>query len=533
MSKVMIYDTTLRDGSQAEGVSLSVEDKLRIAQKLDELGIDYIEGGWPSSNPKDMLFFKRIKGYHLNHAKIVAFASTRNPRHPIEKDPNIQGLLEAETQAVTIFGKSWDLHVTDALGIPLEQNLDIIRESVQYLKKHSPEVIYDAEHFFDGYKRNPDYALKTLMAAEEGGADCLVLCDTNGGTMPFEVEAFISEIQDKIRTPMGIHTHNDAEVAVANSLIAVKMGIRHVQGTINGYGERCGNANLCSIIPNLQIKMGLECISAEQLRQLRETSRFVSELANLKHWGHQPYVGDSAFAHKGGIHVSAIRKNKLTYEHIDPELVGNHQRILISELSGRSNVLSKAAEYHIDLSGDRPELKHLVKDLKKLEHQGFQFEGAEASFELLMRKALGTYSPFFDLVGFRVIVERREGDEQTRSEATIKVKVRGIIEHTASDGNGPVNALDNALRKALEEFYPDLKEVNLIDYKVRILEGKEGTGARTRVLIESADSENKWGTVGVSDNIIEASWQALVDSIEYKLLKDEDLASEEDDSGSS
>jgi 2-isopropylmalate synthase len=522
----MIYDTTLRDGAQSEGVSLSVEDKLRIAQKLDELGVDYIEGGWPTSNPKDMLFFKKIKDYRLSYAKIAAFSSTRNPKYSIEKDPNIQGLLEAETNVVTIFGKSWDLHVTDALGISLEQNLEIINESVSYLKEHASEVIYDAEHFFDGYKKNPEYALKALMAAEKAEADCLVLCDTNGGTMPFDLERIIYDVQSKVKTPLGIHTHNDSEVAVANSVLAVKMGIRHVQGTINGYGERCGNANLCSIIPNIKLKMGLECISSEQLKQLRETSRFVSEIANLKHWGHQPFVGDSAFAHKGGIHVSAIRKNKLTYEHIDPELVGNQQRILISELSGRSNILSKAAEYQIDLTAERPEVKNLVKDLKELEHEGFQFEGAEASFELLMRKALGTYSKFFDLVGFRVIVERREGDVQTRSEATIKVKVRGIIEHTASDGNGPVNALDNALRKALEEFYPDLKEVNLIDYKVRILEGKEGTGARTRVLIESADSDNKWGTVGVSDNIIEASWQALVDSIEYKLLKDEDLANQ-------
>jgi len=527
--KVLIYDTTLRDGTQAEGVSLSVEDKLRIAQKLDEMGIDYIEGGWPTSNPKDMLFFKKAKDCAFAHAKIASFASTRNPKHSIDKDPNIQGLLEAETQVVTIFGKSWDLHVTDALGIPLEKNLDIIRESVSYLKARIPEVIYDAEHFFDGFRKNPEYAMKSLLAAEEGGADCLVLCDTNGGTMPFDIERTIAEVRKQVRTPLGIHTHNDSETAVANSILAVRMGIRHVQGTINGYGERCGNANLCSIIPDIQLKMGLTCISPEQLRQLRETSRFVSEIANLKHWGHQPFVGDSAFAHKGGIHVSAIRKNKLTYEHIDPELVGNHQRILVSELSGRSNVLSKAAEYHINLAADRPEVQGLLRELKELENEGFQFEGAEASFELLMRKALGTYSPYFDLVGFRVIVERREGDEQTRSEATIKVKVKGIEEHTAADGNGPVNALDNALRKALEEFFPDLREVNLIDYEVRILEGREGTGARTRVLIESADADNKWGTVGVSDNIIEASWQALVDSIEYKLLKDEDLAGQAND----
>jgi len=526
MSKVLIYDTTLRDGAQAEGVSFSIEDKLRIAIKLDELGVDYIEGGWPASNPKDMLFFKKIGDYKPAHAKIAAFGSTRNPKCDIDKDPNIKGLIDAETEVVTIFGKSWDLHVTDALNISLEKNLDLIMETLEYLKARVSIVIYDAEHFFDGYKKNPEYALNTLLAAERGGADCLVLCDTNGGTMPFEVEKIICDIQGKVNAPLGIHTHNDSESAVANTIVAVKMGIRHVQGTINGYGERCGNANLCSIIPNLQLKMGLECISPKQLRSLRETSRYVSEIANLKHWEHQPYVGDSAFAHKGGIHVSAIRKNKLTYEHIDPELVGNHQRILISELSGRSNILAKASEYHIDLSRERPELQGLVKDLKDLENQGFQFEGAEGSFELLMRKALGTYNKFFDLIGFRVIVEKREGDMQTRSEATIKVMVKDMIEHTAADGNGPVNALDNALRKALEEFYPDLKSVNLIDYKVRILEGKAGTGARTRVLIESSDDENKWGTVGVSDNIIEASYQALVDSIEYKLLKDEDLANQ-------
>lgn len=523
--KVIIYDTTLRDGAQTEGVSFSLEDKVRIALKLDELGVDYIEGGWPASNPKDMLFFKKIKDYKLAHAQISAFGSTCNPRRGIDEDLNIKGLLEAETPVVTIFGKSWDLHVRDALGIELKQNLDLITQSVAYLKARIPLIIYDAEHFFDGYKKNPVYALETLLAAQEGGTDCIVLCDTNGGTMPYEIEEIISIVQGKVEIPLGIHTHNDSEFAVANSIIALRMGIRHVQGTINGYGERCGNANLCSIIPNAQIKMGLKCISPDQLKKLRETSRFVSEIANLKHWEHQPYVGDSAFAHKGGIHVSAILKNKLTYEHIDPEKVGNHQRILISELSGRSNVLAKAAEFNIDLTADRPEIKRVVHELKELEHEGFQFEGAEGSFELLMRKALGTYNKFFDLVGFRVIVEKREGDIQTRSEATIKVKVKGIIEHTASDGNGPVNALDNALRKALEEFYPDLKSVNLIDYKVRILEGKAGTAAKTRVLIESADDGNKWGTVGVSDNIIEASWQALVDSIEFKLLKDMDITS--------
>ncbi|MFH0926729.1 MAG: citramalate synthase [bacterium] len=519
---VTIYDTTLRDGSQAEGISLSVDDKIMIAQKLDELGIHYIEGGWPGSNLKDATFFSRAKNIKFKTARLAAFGSTHRPKLKVGDDPNLRALIEANTPCITIFGKSWDLHVTDALKIPLEHNLEIINNSLKYLRSKVDTLFYDAEHFFDGYKANPDYAFKTLKAAEDAKADCLILCDTNGGTMPHEIEKIIEVVKKNISTPLGIHTHNDSEMAVANSIAAIRLGIRHVQGTINGYGERCGNANLCSIIPNVKLKLGLDCIPDEQIKLLRKVSRYVSEIANLKHWGHQPYVGDSAFAHKGGIHVSAVQKNNRTYEHIDPELVGNHQRILVSELSGQSNILQKAKEYNINLNRETPEVKKLLEELKQLEHQGFQFEGAEGSFELLMKRHLGLYTPYFDLVGFRVIIEKREHDQGSISEATIKVRVNNIIEHTAANGNGPVNALDNALRKALEEFYPTLKDVELIDYKVRILEEQGGTGAKTRVLIESTDHEKNWGTVGVSDNIIEASWQALVDGIEYKLLKDEE-----------
>lgn len=520
---VEIYDTTLRDGSQTEGISFSLEDKLRIAQKLDEFGIKYIEGGWPGSNPKDALFFKRIKDIRMHQAKITAFGSTKNPKNKIEDDPNVKTLLAANTPIITIFGKSWDLHVTSALSITLEENLDLIFETISYLKKNIDTIFYDAEHFFDGYKENKEYAIKTILTAQEAGADAIILCDTNGGSMPNEIHKIINLVKEKTKIPLGIHAHNDGDLAVANSITAVNDGIIQVQGTINGYGERCGNANLISIIPNLKLKMKIDCIPDDKIVKLRELSRFVSELANLQHSSHQPFVGDSAFAHKGGIHVSAIRKNPRTYEHINPTLVGNRQRILVSELSGRSNIIAKAAEYNLDLTSNKPEVKELVDLLKKLEHQGFQFEGAEGSFELLMKKSLGIHRTFFDLVGFRVIIERRESDEYAQCEATIKVKVGDIIEHTAADGDGPVNALDNALRKALEKFYPKLKEVELIDFKVRILEGIHGTAARTRVLIESGDKENKWGTVGVSDNIIEASWQALVDSIEYKLLKEESL----------
>ena len=516
---VKLYDTTLRDGTQAEDISFSVEDKTRIVERLDELGIQYIEGGWPGSNPKDMQFFKKIRHIPLRNAKIVAFGSTARVGTLPENDRNIKALLYSHTSAVTIVGKSSDLHVRDALRISLEENLETIHNTLKFLKSNVPEVFYDAEHFFDGYKANPNYALKTLQSAVDAGVDCIVLCDTNGGTMPFEIEKIIKEVRKKITTPLGIHTHNDSEMAVANSIIAVQSGVEQVHGTINGHGERCGNANLCSVIPNLKLKLNMDCISDEQMIKLREVSRFVNELANLRPDKHQAFVGDSAFAHKGGIHVSAVKRNAETYEHIRPELVGNKQRILISDLSGKSNIVAKAAEFNIDLRDNNPITLEILQNMKELESQGYQFEGAEASFEVLIKKALGTKKKYFDLIGFRVIDEKGEEDSPPQSEATIMVKVGDKIEHTAAVGNGPVNALDNALRKALEKFYPELKEMELIDYKVRVLSAGEGTGARVRVLIESGDKEDRWGTVGVSHNIIEASWQALVDSIDYKLLK--------------
>lgn len=518
MTKVRIYDTTLRDGAQAEGISFSLDDKVRIAQRLDELGIHYIEGGWPGSNPKDIKFFQRMKRMRLKNAKLTAFGSTRRAKYPAEEDPNIRALLKSGTKVVCIFGKSWDLHVRIALGVSLEKNLELIEDSVSYLKKKKKEVIYDAEHFFDGYKDDPSYAFKTLEAAQRAGADWIVLCDTNGGTLPFELSKIMREVRKKIKVPLGIHAHNDSGLAVANTLTAVQEGALQVQGTINGLGERCGNVNLCSVIPNLQIKMGMECIKKKQLARLTEVSRYVAELANLPHDERQPFVGNSSFAHKGGIHVSAVKKDPRTYEHILPELVGNHRRILVSELAGRSNILYKAKEYGLDLEKKTPQTVKVLKDLKRLEDEGYQFEGAEGSFELLMKKALGKYKSLFDLEGFRVTVEKRK-DGTLNCEATIKVKVEGIEEHTAAEGNGPINALDNALRKALEEFYPSLKNVRLTDYKVRVLDVKAGTAAPVRVLVEARDKKERWGTVGVSTNIIEASWQALVDSLEYKLLK--------------
>ncbi|HYA93196.1 MAG TPA: citramalate synthase [Thermodesulfobacteriota bacterium] len=518
---VKIYDTTLRDGSQAEDISFSVEDKVRIAQKLDELGIHYVEGGWPGSNPKDLQFFQEIKSVSLSRAKIVAFGSTCRAGILPKDDTNIRALIETGTKVVTIVGKSWDVHPLEALNITLDQNLDIIYSSIQFLKERVEEVIFDAEHFFDGFKNNPQYGFSTLKAAQEAKADWIVLCDTNGGTFPGEIQSIVQEVKRKIAVPLGIHVHNDTELAVANTILAVQEGARMVHGTMNGYGERCGNANLCSVIPNLKLKMGIDCITDDQLKKITEVSRFVSELANLPHNKYLPYVGESAFAHKGGVHVSAIRKSDATYEHVSPERVGNHRRVLISDLSGESNILYKAAEFKIDLESKDPKVRKILDDLKHLENEGFQFEGAEGSFEILVKKALGQHRRFFELMGFRVIVEKKTEEAPPLSEATIMVRVGDRVEHTAAVGNGPVNALDNALRKALEKLYPELKEVKLLDYKVRILSTKDGTGARTRVLIESWDGQSKWGTVGVSENIIQASWQALVDSIDYKLLKEE------------
>ena len=515
-----LYDTTLRDGAQAEEVSYSVEDKLRITQRLDELGIHCIEGGWPGANPKDILYFQEVRKLPLRRSTVVAFGATHRAGTEPERDQTIRALLDAETEIVTIFGKSWNLHVTDALGTTLDRNLQLIDGTIAFLRKHGRRVYYDAEHFFDGYKADPAYALKTLKAAEAAGAERLVLCDTNGGTMPWEIREIMGKVLTETRMPLGIHAHNDSGVAVANTLTAVELGATQVQGTVNGLGERCGNADLCSIIPNLQLKMKRPCLDEDQLGRLKEVSRFVWEINNLQPPTHQPYVGESAFAHKGGVHVHAIRKNPLTYEHIRPEQVGNRQRVLISDYAGKSSLLQKAAEYRVVLDENNPKLAGLLEQLKTLEGQGYQFEGAEGSFELLMRKAVGSHRRFFDLIGFKVTVEKRSENEPAISEATIELKVGDKIERTAAQGHGPVSALDNAIRKALEKFYPELKEVRLLDYKVRVLAAGAGTAAKVRVLIESGDAQRKWGTVGVSENIIEASWQALVDSIEYKLLQE-------------
>jgi 2-isopropylmalate synthase len=515
-----IYDTTLRDGAQAEDVSFSAEDKVCIAQKLDELGVHFIEGGWPGANPKDIEFFRMIKTIPLKHAAVIAFGSTRKAGNTVRKDPNLQALLAAETKTITLFGKTWSLHVTDALGISLAKNLELIADSVAYLRSKGRRVFYDAEHFFDGYKTNPDYALATIRKAVEAGAERVILCDTNGGTMPWEIREICQVVQRECRIPLGIHAHNDCEMAVANSLVAIETGIVQVQGTVNGIGERCGNANLCSIIPNLELKMKRPALS-DRLSHLKDVSGFVTEIANLMPNKHQPYVGDSAFAHKGGIHIHAVLKNPATYEHVDPARVGNRQRMLISDYGGRSGLLEKINAYGIKLSKDHSKVKELIHTLKDRESQGYQFEGAEGSFELLMRKAMGSHRPSFQLLGFRVIVEKKQEDGLPLSEATVMVKVGDAVEHTAAVGAGPVNALDHALRKSLEKFYPQLREVKLLDYKVRVLAANRGTESKVRVLIESGDHKDKWGTVGVSENIIEATWQALADSIEYKLLADD------------
>ena len=513
-----IYDTTLRDGAQAEDVSFSVDDKIRIAQKLDELGIHFIEGGWPGANPRDIEFFQQIKAIPLQTAKIVAFGSTRKAGNTAATDPTLKALLDADTRIITIFGKSWPLHVTDALGTTLESNLELIQDSIAFLCAKGKIVFYDAEHFFDGFKADPAYALETVRRAVEGGAARVILCDTNGGTMPWEIQAIWPKVQAMCKVPLGIHAHNDAEMAVANTLVSVQMGARQVQGTMNGIGERCGNVNLCSVVANLELKMNQSVLGEGRLQHLRNVSRFVSEIANLLPNKRQAYVGDAAFAHKGGVHIHAVQKNALTYEHVRPELIGNRQRVLVSDNTGRSGVAHKLEEYGVTLSRDHPRVQQLLAQLKDRERDGFQFEGAEGSFELMVREALGTHRPSFHLLGLRVIVEKRDADEVPITEATIKVQVGEVVEHTAAVGDGPVNAIDNALRKALEKFYPELQEVELLDYKVRVLAGNHGTESKVRVLIESGDHKAKWGTVGVSENLIEASWQALADAIEYKLL---------------
>jgi 2-isopropylmalate synthase len=515
MTAVNLYDTTLRDGTQREGISLSVDDKLGIARKLDQFGIHYIEGGWPGSNPKDVEFFRRVRSLGLTHAKITAFGSTRRKDTRPEEDANLKALLAAETPVITLVGKSWDLHVTEVLQAGLDENLAMIGESVAYTKGQDKEVIYDAEHFFDGYKARPDYALATLQAAAANGADMLVLCDTNGGAMPWEVEEIVSAVAARFDTPLGIHTHEDGGCAVANTLVAVRAGAVQVQGTINGYGERVSNANLCTIIPDLQLKMGVSCVPPESLARLTELSRYVAEVANLAHDDHLPYVGGSAFAHKGGLHVAAMLKNQASYQHVDPALVGNQQRSVVSELSGRGTILDKAQQFGVDANSEQT--RQVLEQIKQLEAQGFTFEGAEASVELMLRRAHPSYVPPFELIDFMVLVERRRG-RGLLAEATVKVRVGPKMMHTVAGGNGPVNALDAALRKALVDVYPQLSRVKLTDYKVRILDSDTGTAATVRVLIDSKGGATHWSTVGASANIIEASWRALADSMEYAIF---------------
>lgn len=520
MPQIFLFDTTLRDGTQGEGISLSVEDKLKIAVKLDQLGVHYIEGGWPGSNPKDMEFFTRITELTLKQAKITAFGSTRRLGVKAHQDVNLLRLVEAKVPAVSIFGKTWDFHVHEALQTSLEENLDMIEESVRFLKENGLEVIFDAEHFFDGMKHNREYAMACLRKAAGAGADWVVLCDTNGGALPDDMKQIVGEVVKDIDVPIGIHCHNDGELAVANTLAAVQAGARQVQGTMNGLGERCGNANLCSVIPNLQSKLGYDCVEEHQLAKLTQTARYISEVANITLPSNQPFVGRSAFAHKGGIHVSAIMKNPTTYEHMTPETVGNVRRVLVSELAGQSNLLFKAKEIGLDITKERKETGEIIARIKKLEHEGYQFEGADASLELLLRQAYSETMELFALESFKILVEKRAG-ESVVSEAIVKLNILGQTVYTAAEGNGPVNALDNALRKALEPYYPSIRTMFLQDYKVRVLDEKDATAAKVRVLVESTNGRDKWSTVGVSENIIEASWEALVDSLRFCLIGEE------------
>jgi len=518
--EIMIFDTTLRDGTQAENISYSVEDKWKIVQALDDLGVSYIEAGNPGSNPKDLEFFHHMKDQMLKHAKLTSFGSTRRSGVKVEEDANIQSLLIANTQVVAIFGKSWDLHVNEVIKTSLEENLKMIKDTVSFFKKNGKEVIFDAEHFFDGIKSNEKYALDTLHAAKEGGADWLVLCDTNGGAFPDEVYEITKRTAEQFPMPIGIHCHDDTGMAVANSIMAVEAGATQVQGTLIGFGERCGNANLSTIIPNLQIKKGYMCIPENQMMKLTSTARYVAEVSNIALDTRLPYVGKSAFAHKGGMHVDGVIKVTRSFEHVNPEEIGNERRLLISEVSGRSTILKKLQKINPKLRKDSKEVQLIIDQIKKLEHKGYQFEAAECSFELMVRKYLGKYEPFFKLENFTIIDEMPTQNSSISSSAIIKVNVDGKQEISAAEGNGPVNALDKALRKALEVFYPELKEMHLTDFKVRVLNPEEATAAKVRVLIESTDGKDCWTTVGVSTDIIEASCIALVDSIEYKLLKD-------------
>ena len=518
MKKIQIYDTTLRDGTQGEGMSLSLNDKLLLAKRFDRFGIDYIEGGWPGSNPKDLGFFKEVRKLKLRHAKIVAFGSTRRAHSKTANDDNVKALLEAGTKSVTIFGKSWDFHVKEVFKTSLKENLNMIRETVDYLKSKKLEVIYDAEHFFDGFHANPEYAIQTIREAAKAGVDMVVLCDTNGGSLPHQIVIGVKRARKATKTPIGIHVHNDGDLAVANSVTAVEHGAVQVQGTINGYGERCGNANLTSVIPVLQIKLGLRVIPDRSLKQLTELSHYVAEVCNMPIENNQPFTGQSAFAHKGGVHVNAMLKNAKTYEHMNPVVVGNRRRFLVSELSGKSNVLLKAKELNLKLDQDASHTRSILQKVRELENQGYQFEAAEASFELLMKKELGKYKKFFTVKEAEVLTEKI-GEGSAESRASLKLEVKGEETDAIEKGDGPVDALYKGLAKALARFYPVIEKIHLTDYKVRVVNSEAGTAAKVRVFIQFQDETDTWSTVGVSENIIEASWQALVEAIEYRLLK--------------
>jgi 2-isopropylmalate synthase len=522
-NKIVVYDTTLRDGTQGEQTNFSAEEKLRIAQRLDDVHFQYIEGGWPGSNPKDMRFFEMAKAVKFKNSRLTAFGSTRRAHTKTAACPNLKALVKAGTSAVAIVGKSWDLHVTEILKTDLDENLAMIADSIEYLKSMGKEVFFDAEHFFDGYKNNPRYTTKVVKTALAAGADVIVFCDTNGGSLPYEISAIVKKISSTVPlSAAAIHAHNDGGLAVANSISAVQEGVAMVQGTINGYGERCGNADLITLVSNLQLKLGKNCLPPESIRQLTSLSHYVSDVANVPPLNSRPFVGRSAFAHKGGVHVSAVVKNSMAYEHIEPELVGNHRRVLVSDLAGKSNVEYKAKELGIDITKDEALSKKIVHEVKLMEDRGFQFDAADGSLSLLIKKTIGEFIEPFNLECFSVITSRTENNP-CLSQATIKISVAGEEELTAAEGNGPVNALDHALRKALTKFYPQIKDMHLVDFKVRTLEGSEGTAAGVRVLLDSTDGEEFWSTIGVSENIIEASWQALVDSIEYKLSKEKNL----------
>jgi 2-isopropylmalate synthase len=519
MTRIAIYDTTLRDGSQGEGVNFSLQDKLLITRRLDELGIDCIEGGYPLSNPKDFEYFQQVRQLPLKHARVAAFGMTRRKGVTPAEDTCLRALLESQAPVITIVGKTWDLHVREVLNTTLEENLHMIADSVGHCRAAGREVFYDAEHFFDGFRRNPEYAMQTLRAAQDAGASVIILCDTNGGTLPEEIADAVDQARQALRVEIGIHCHNDCDVAVANTLAAVARGATQVQGTINGIGERCGNVDLVSVIANLALKRGHEVLQPGSLPRLTEVSRYVYEIANMNFRSSQPFVGQSAFAHKGGMHTHAIARNTASYEHIDPATVGNERRFLLSELSGQSTILAKTTKYAIN--NDRALMARVLSQVQDLENEGYEFEAAEASFDLLVKKVAGLYRPKFERLAYRVNIET-DPDGRPVTEATVKVKIGAAVQHTVSEGDGPVNALDAALRKALQAVYPNLAGMSLVDYKVRVVNSKAGTAARVRVVIESRDEKDVWGTVGVSENIIEASWLALVDSIEYKLFKDEE-----------